>query len=79
MHKAALRDPRVWVLFFSFTKVFLAAVGVEIAPDKWAVYEDVFNAMCALLVGMGIFVYSPDQYQDDRKEKDNENTDDLLP
>lgn len=75
MNKAALRDPRVWVLFFSFTKVFLAAVGVEIAPDKWAVYEDVFNAMCALLVGMGIFVYSPDQYS----EEDNDHTDDLRP
>lgn len=74
MSKQALRDPRVWGLFFCFVKVFLAAIGIDIAPEKWSLYENAFNAMCALLVGMGIFVYSPDQY-----EEDNDHTDDLRP
>jgi hypothetical protein len=77
MNKAALRDPRVWVLFFSFAKVFLSAVGVDIAPERWAVYEEAFNAACAFFVALGIFAYDPYQYED--KDKDNDHTDDLRP
>jgi len=77
MNKAALRDPRTWVLFFSFAKVFLAAIGVDIAPARWAVYEEAFNAACAFFVALGIFVYDPYQYK--KSEEDNDHTDDLRP
>ncbi|UWE05316.1 hypothetical protein [Laceyella sacchari] len=62
-----LKNPLVWVYLLSFIKVTLGAVGVDIAPEQWAQYEDVLNALCGLLVALGIFAFNP--YQRQRGEK----------
>ncbi|AUS07428.1 hypothetical protein C1X05_00175 [Laceyella sacchari] len=54
-----LRDPKVWGLLFAFVKLLLGALGLNIAPEQWAVYETVFNSFCGLAVALGIFVYNP--------------------
>jgi hypothetical protein len=38
-----LKNPLVWVYLLSFIKVTLGAVGVDIAPEQWAQYEDVLG------------------------------------
>jgi hypothetical protein len=55
----SLKDPKTWVLFISFLKVFLAAIGIDIAPEQWVAWENVLNAACALAVGLGVFAYNP--------------------
>lgn len=54
-----LRDPKLWVLFFSFIKLLSAAVGIDIAPEQWAEWEAVFNGACGIEVALGIFHYNP--------------------
>jgi hypothetical protein len=54
-----LRNPAVWVYLFAFVKVFLAAVGVEIAPEDWQQWEEVANAACGVAVALGIFSFNP--------------------
>jgi hypothetical protein len=54
-----MRDPKAWGLFFAFVKVVLSSLGVNLAPEQWDVWEDVFNAICGAAVGLGIFHYHP--------------------
>jgi uncharacterized membrane protein len=54
-----LKNPLTWVYLFSFTKVFLAAVGIEVAPEQWELWEQVVNAACGILVALGIFSFNP--------------------
>jgi uncharacterized membrane protein len=54
-----LRNPLVWVYLVAFIKVFLAAIGVEITEAQWTEWEQVINALCGLLVALGIFSFNP--------------------
>lgn len=59
-----LREPKIWVLFFSFAKLMTAALGFEVAPEQWAVYESLLNSFCGIAVALGIFTYNPDKGAD---------------
>ncbi|SFJ83419.1 hypothetical protein [Thermoflavimicrobium dichotomicum] len=63
-----LRDPKTWGLMFAFVKLLLAGFGINITPEKWQLYEQVFNAACGVAVALGIFVYNPDAGQEDNKQ-----------
>jgi uncharacterized membrane protein len=64
-----LRNPLVWVYLVAFVKVFLAAVGVEITEEQWTEWEQVINALCGLLVALGIFSFNPFQRQRGEKKE----------
>lgn len=59
MNWQQLKDPRVWIYFFSFLKVLTAALGFEVAPEQWDQWENVLNAACGLGVALGIFAFNP--------------------
>jgi hypothetical protein len=54
-----LRNPLTWVYLFSFVKVFLAAIGIEITETQWNTWEQVVNAGCGVAVALGIFAFNP--------------------
>ncbi|MBS7531819.1 hypothetical protein IC619_015205 [Hazenella sp. IB182353] len=54
-----LKDPVVWGLFFAFAKLLTSALGLDIAPESWTQWEEVFNAACGIAVALGIFSYNP--------------------
>jgi hypothetical protein len=56
-----LRNPMAWVYLFSFTKIFLAAIGIEMPDDQWNTWEQVLNAACGVGVALGIFHFNPFQ------------------
>lgn len=56
-----LRDPKIWGLLFAFGKLMTAALGLEVAPEQWIAYENLFNSACGIAVALGIFTYNPDK------------------
>ncbi|SEN79680.1 hypothetical protein SAMN05444955_1251, partial [Lihuaxuella thermophila] len=53
MNWQRLRDPKAWLYLFSFAKLALAVAGVDIAPEKWAQWEELVNAAAAVAVAFG--------------------------
>lgn len=54
-----LKNPVVWVYLFSFVKVLTAALGFDVAPEQWELWEQVLNAACGVAVALGIFNFNP--------------------